>query len=426
MYTSESIRLGKFRQLKQEIRGSKEHLIVGIDVAKHKQHAFLGTANGRTLLRRLVFNNNREGFIKLLSHVELAKARHCLKKVVFGLEPTGTYHKPLAEFLIRQGETVVLVSSVSVRRNRELLDGRWDKNDTKDAANVADLISQGKCLFYEHPPKELRDLRNLLSLKAKLKKMEHGFRIRIRNHLLAQYFPELDRHFGHTTAENLAVVKWCLDPAELSSLEYEEFYQRVTTRERGQAQHAKLRAIWEESSRSIGCEVGGSAKYEAKILVDSLKQIQETMRDVQDEIKGICTRFPEYGCLLTIPGFGPDISSKVLAAIGNPARFQSSKQVLKLAGLDLSANRSGQRNDPPIISKRGRSSLRYALYQAALLSSYHNAHFREYFTQKLAGREKEKGIKTKMRVKLASKLLVIAWTLMKNREPFDVERLESA
>jgi transposase len=37
------------------------------------------------------------------------------------------------------------------------------------------------------------------------------------------------------------------------------------------------------------------------------------------------------------------------------------------------------------------------------------------------GREKEKGIKTKMRVKLAAKLLVIAWTLMKKREPFDLE-----
>ena len=30
---------------------------------------------------------------------------------------------------------------------RPLLDGRWDTNDTRDAANVADLVSQGKCLF---------------------------------------------------------------------------------------------------------------------------------------------------------------------------------------------------------------------------------------------------------------------------------------
>lgn len=74
---------------------------------------------------------------------------------MFGLDPTANYHKPLAEFLIERCHCVVLVSGVAVKRNRELLDGRWDKHDMKDAANVADLISQGKCLFYECPSEEL-------------------------------------------------------------------------------------------------------------------------------------------------------------------------------------------------------------------------------------------------------------------------------
>ena len=39
---------------------------------------------------------------------------------------------------------MVLVSGNAVKNNRELLDGRWDKHDVKDSANVADLISQGK------------------------------------------------------------------------------------------------------------------------------------------------------------------------------------------------------------------------------------------------------------------------------------------
>ena len=37
MNDREIIRLEQFRQLKKEIRGSKEHLIVGIDVAKQNQ-----------------------------------------------------------------------------------------------------------------------------------------------------------------------------------------------------------------------------------------------------------------------------------------------------------------------------------------------------------------------------------------------------
>jgi transposase len=64
-----------------------------------------------------------------------------LKKVVFGMEPTADYHKPLGEYLITHGHMVVLVAGTAVKRNRELLDGRWDKHDTKDAANVADLVA---------------------------------------------------------------------------------------------------------------------------------------------------------------------------------------------------------------------------------------------------------------------------------------------
>ena len=61
----DDIRLGEFRQLKKEIRGSREYLIVGIDVAKEKHHAFFGTATGKTLLRRLVFENSMTGFSRM-------------------------------------------------------------------------------------------------------------------------------------------------------------------------------------------------------------------------------------------------------------------------------------------------------------------------------------------------------------------------
>jgi len=65
----------------------------------------------------------------------------------------------------------------------------------------------------------------------------------------------------------------------------------------------------------------------------------------------------------------------------------------------------------------------FRLYQSALIASYRNRYFIEYFTRLLSGREREKGIKTKMRVKTAAKILVIAWTLMKSGEMFQGEHL---
>ena len=416
----DSIRLEEFRQLKKGIRGSKEHLIVGIDVAKERHHAFFGTATGKALFKRLVFENTIEGFERLLIHTEALKVQHGLKKTVFGLEPTANYHKPLGEFLIKCAHGVVLVSGVAVKRNRELLDGRWDKHDTKDSANVADLISQGKCLFYEYPSLALRELRSLLSLKRRLKKGEHGLRVRIRNHLLAQYFPELDRFYGQSESDGLAIVRWCVNPSVIAGLEYEQFLQVVAPQKRGIWQQNRLKAIWEKAVDSIGCDAGEAVEFEAKVLVEGLEQVREAIRATNDKIEDLCLQFPEYSYLLTIPGFGPDVSSKVLAAIGNPFRFKTGKQVLKMAGLDLSAERSGKRSDAatPVISKKGKADLRYALYQAAFIASTRNQHFIIYFTNKLRGREKEKGIKTKMRVKLAAKMLIIAWTLMKKKEVF--------
>lgn len=421
MNKKEDIRLKEFRQLRKEIRGSKEHLMVGIDVGKERHHAYLGTATGKTLFKRVVFENDREGFEKLLIRVEAIKVQHGLEEVVFGLEPTANYHKPLGEYLIKKGCMVVLVSGVAVKRNRELLDGRWDKHDTKDAANVADLISQGKCIYYDYPSIALRDLRNLLSLKRRLKKQEHGMKCRIRNHLLAQYFPEMDKYFGKSEAANLAIVRWCLDPSAIAGMEYEQFVRLVTVRNRSTGQQKHLRAIWKKAADSIGCDIGKAVGFEAKTMVEGLKQMRETILATDVKIEDICLQFSEYKYLLTIPGFGPDISSKVLGALGNPFRFEKTKQVLKMSGFDLSANRSGKRSDAatPVISKKGKADLRYALYQAALVASTKNRHFIIYYTNKLKGREREKGIKIKMRVKLAAKLLVIAWTLMKQKEPFN-------
>ena len=425
MNEADAIRVEQFRQFKKEIRGSREYEVVGIDVGKEKHHAFFGTAMGKTLLRSLVFDNDLDGFIKLREQAEALRVQEGLSKVAYGLEPTGDYHKPLGEHLIKCAKLVVLVSGVSLRRNRELLDGRWDKHDAKDAANVADLMAQGKCMFYEYPDSNVRDLRVLLSLKRRLRKQEHGLRVRIRNHLVAQYFPELDRVWGQSETENLAIVRWCLDPSVVAGLELDEFVRRVCARDRGARQLARVKRIWKMAVDSIGCQVPEAVEVECRVVVEGLKRLREEIKEVSEEIEQVCLRFPEYPFLLSIPGFGPEVSAQVLGAIGDPHRFENAGEVLKMAGLDLGAHRSGKTAEAavPVISKRGKAHLRYMLYQAALIASCPNRPLMGYYTKKLEGRQQERGIKTKMRVKLAAKLLVIAWTLMKKKEPFDPRRL---
>jgi transposase len=208
-------------------------------------------------------------------------------------------------------------------------------------------------------------------------------------------------------------------------MDYERFSQMVISGRTNQKQHDRLKAIWHKAAESIGCDVGEALEFEATMMVEALKQVREAIRVTEDKIETVCLDFSEYSYLKSIPGFGPDVSSKVLGAIGNPFRFNTAKQVLKMAGMDLSAKRSGEKSKTAVavISKKGKAELRYALYQAALIASTKNQYFVMYFTDKLRGREREEGIKIKMRVKLAAKLLVIAWTLMKKEEPFNPDYL---
>jgi transposase len=421
----EERRLEQYRQLRKESRGSQEYLVVGIDISKDRHDALMRTVSGKILYKRLTFNNTREGFEMLLLAVEAVRVQHGLKEVVFGMEPTANYHKPLGEFLINRDYQVVLVSPQAAKQNRSLLDGRWNKHDGKDCANVADLICQGKCLYYEYPSADLRDLRNLLSLNRKLKKFEQGLRLRLRNHLVAQYFPELDQYCHWGASEGLALVQWCLDPTVMASLSDEEMTKRLGRMGKTIAQRKRLSALKEKAPTSIGCRFGSSVAFEGQNLVKLLKEVRQRRSDTQEQIEGACQKFKEYSYLLSIPGFGPTLSAMVLGAIGNPGRFANGAQVLKMVGLDLSASQSGKSQGSPVVSKKGKAEIRYALFQAAMVASTRDKYFVAYFTDQLRGREKEKGIKTKKRVKLAAKMLMIAWTLMKKQQRFDPQYLSA-
>lgn len=427
MNKDELYRIEQFNQFKNGIRGSSKYLIVGIDVAKDKHHAFMGNATGKSLLRRLIFENNISGFGKVLTQSEAIRVQNALQCSVFGFEPTGNYHKPLAEYLIRCRHNVVLVSGLATKRNRELLDGRWDKHDTKCAANIADLISQGKCLFYETPSPQIRQLRELMSLRKRLKKEQHSLKMRIRNNILAKYFPELDRFYNQCESQCLDIISEYLNPSEIAGMKFDQFYKALPARKGKIVQLRRLIKIHHLACESVGCEVGEAGEFEARMLVDKLRAVGKRIEETKDLIEDISRDFAEYSWLLTIPGFGPYISALVLATISNPFRFANRKQVLKMAGYDLNAVRSGKKSDTvvPKISKRGNAALRYALYQAAFVASTRNLAFVQYYTRLLQGREREQGIKTKMRVKIAAKMLVIAWTLMKKKIPFNSDCLKN-
>ncbi|MCG2712810.1 MAG: IS110 family transposase, partial [Candidatus Omnitrophica bacterium] len=118
--------------------------------------------------KKFRFSNHSEGITSMLATCGEIKQKDNYKELVFALEPTGNYHKPLANYLYNPGHMVCYVSSVAAKENRKTINGRWRKNDPDDAYNIADLLNQGKIMFYdlEHQ-KQFKQLKPLIILRKK-------------------------------------------------------------------------------------------------------------------------------------------------------------------------------------------------------------------------------------------------------------------
>jgi len=167
----------------------------------------------------------------------------------------------------------------------------------------------------------------------------------------------------------------------IAAIKFGEFFSAVTRTRREIAQKQRLEKIHRLAANSVGCPTGPAVEFEADLLVKKLEQVRQQLKQTADLMEDFCMQFTEYNWLLTIPGFGPYIAARVLASISNPWRFDSSNQVIKMAGYDLAAKRSGKKSNDavPVISKRGNGELRYALYQAAHVASTRNPYFIRYF-----------------------------------------------
>lgn len=119
----------------------------------------------------------------------------------------------------------------------------------------------------------------------------------------------------------------------------------------------------------------------------------------------------------TIPGLG-FITSVILVCETNGFRlFNSIRQIVSYAGLDVTFNQSGKFNGKSHISKKGNSRIRQALYMPALSATQCNQPIKAQYERICLKNPtvKRKGVVAGMR-----KLLILAYTIWKKDEEFDL------
>ena len=83
-------------------------IVVGIDIAKSRQWARFVDYRGMEIGKAVSFNNDRDGFEYIVSEIRTKIKTFDAEKVIVGMEPTGHYWKPLANYLMKQNIVVVL------------------------------------------------------------------------------------------------------------------------------------------------------------------------------------------------------------------------------------------------------------------------------------------------------------------------------
>lgn len=120
--------------------------------------------------------------------------------------------------------------------------------------------------------------------------------------------------------------------------------------------------------------------------------------------------------LTSIPGIGNLTAARLIAEIRSFRAFEDVRQLVAYVGLDPTWHESGRSvHGGHSISRKGRASLRAALYLPALVAKRHNPLLRT-FAQRLQARGK---LPKQIIVAVMRKLLHLAYGVLKSGQPFD-------
>jgi transposase len=217
----------------------------------------------------------------------------------------------VARFLEAQGADVVLLSRAVAYWNRRTQDGTWDKNDRKDAATCADLLEQGKVLFYSQPTDPLAELWRLVKCLRRARGELAACKARWRTSLRPALGP-----MGEPLPNRLRV----------------ELPTALQAWEPAAPGHPALA----EGRLPLGLAMA-YADLGAQVTA-----VQARIAALEQALTPLAERLPAYALLRSIPGVGTTVAALLLAEIGDVGWYTKFSQLRKLAGLDIIRVQTGK------------------------------------------------------------------------------------
>ena len=391
---------------------TEKTIVIGVDIASETHWARAFDWRGLELGKVLSFANSAEGFTQFKAWVDKAAAKAEKSHIIVGLEPTGHYWFTFAAYLKEAGMGLVLVSPMHVKRTKELDDNDPSKSDRKDPKTIAKLVNEGRYIVPYIPEGVYAELRICMNCRWRVMKELASIENRVKRWFKI-YFPEYGEIFGDVTgAGSMALLHEAPLPSDLLALGADGINQIWRARKlRAVGKKRAQRAI-ETAERSVGCKEGlEAARMELRLLLEDYDAKQRQYDEIMEHVELLCAQIPEVERLLKIKGLGIVTIAGILAEAGDLRRFDSPRQVQKLAGLGIKVNESGKQKGKTGITHRGRKKLRAILFRAALPLVRSNPEFRalhQYFTTRELNPLKKKQSIIAVSCKLLRVFFVIA------------------
>lgn len=401
---------------------TEKTLVIGIDIAHETQWARAFDWRGVELGKVFRFANSKEGFEAFRKWVETLKHSAEKTSVMVGAEPTGHYWFNLASYLKESEMKLVLVNPHHVKKSKEMDDNHPSKSDRKDPKTIAKLVCEGRYNEPYIPEGVYADLRSVIECRRRVCKELNQIKNRMQR-WLSIYFPEfvkvyckIDTVSGLIVLENTSLPK---DILTLGAAGLNELWRKSKVKAVGMKKAASL---YEAATNSVGCQGGNGARLELQLLLADYRIKMEQYEQIMAEVEKLVAQVPNADKLMAIHGVGLVTIAGFVAEVGDIGRFQSPKQVQKLAGLALRENSSGQNKGQTSISRRGRARLRAILFQAVMPLVSKNQEFMElhrYYTT----RNKNPLKKKQSLIALSCKLIRVFYALLTKGSTYDPVKL---
>ncbi|WP_332634887.1 IS110 family transposase [Halalkalibacter flavus] len=337
--------------------------VVGLDVSKGESEVQGFLDKGKPYRKSFCIRHDLEGLGLLLEFLKEIKELTGQQPPVV-LESTGHYHTPVVQYLEERNYLLIIVNPlISHRAKSSSL--RKVKTDAIDAYRLCELYYKEELEPYKKRGIRLLNLRNLTRQHTSITEIYVQTKLQFQA-VLDQVFPEYKGVFGelYSVGSLLTLQKYPTSDDILAASEddlangIKELYKKWV---KEKVQKLKIAAARNPFQKTLY----QSHLLSMKMYINMLLQYKEHLSTLEKEIDTLAKEIEEYKIIQSIPGIGEKIAATIISEIGEIDRFNHPKKLVAFAGVDPEVFESGKfKATLVLITKRGSSRLRHALYMA--------------------------------------------------------------